>query len=491
MAERTYTLDRRGRGLYRWTLFFELLSVPPRLVFGAFVAMLLAPIIAIPLALIAPFNPDAFINAQIYVIGVYLAIVLSAVAFGPLVASIRAVRGQTGGYSKFVTAPMGARKLSDREEHLVHNTLEVLRQQAPSNLLKPTHVYGVDSNEPNAFVLGSALFITSELFRTTYLVPVLAHELGHLNSSDGQLALALHRTTLPPAYWIARKISFIAPQVSLLSSAAGTLTGCPLGCFCSFGTLFYTLCFAAASGGVGTWLLRVPWNHYWQTREYEADAFAKRCGQASGLVEFLERYVKFQDFAVPFYDTTHPSTELRIERLLEPEEGYAYEAAAGGGTSQGPAAVHDDPSKPWLIPIPGSPGVHIYDDSAVPRPAVARRTVEVYDDSSVQRSATARGAQPGHLVLLGQGRTGLVRGTKFPLEQFNTIGRASTNSVVLNDESLSLQHVELQWKGGYWQLRDLNNDYKTTVNGVHIIGITDVNYGDRIQLGQVLLELRR
>ncbi|MDP9379002.1 MAG: M48 family metalloprotease [Chloroflexota bacterium] len=96
--------------------------------------------------------------------------------------------------------------------------------------------------------------------------------------------------------------------------------GCLFGCLAMIGSGLLAL----AGGGLGLWLLNPLWTWYWREREYEADRFAARCGQGPALVEYLEQHQVF-DVATPYFMGTHPYTELRIDRLLHPED-YEREA---------------------------------------------------------------------------------------------------------------------------------------------------------------------
>jgi len=78
------------------------------------------------------------------------------------------------------------------------------------------------------------------------------------------------------------------------------------------------------NGGLGLSLMTPGWNSYWQKRELLADRFAFDCGQADGLIEFLDVY-QFFDVAVPFhaFRSDHPYSETRIDRLRDFLEGEA------------------------------------------------------------------------------------------------------------------------------------------------------------------------
>jgi len=104
---------------------------------------------------------------------------------------------------------------------------------------------------------------------------------------------------------------------------------------------------------------------------------------------------------------------------------------------------------------------------------------------------TAPASEYGYLVVLDAGQTGLQPGKKFPLNQINTIGRAVTNDVPLNDTFLSSNHAQLEWDGTNWVLQDVGSTNGTWISGQRIAAPTAINYGDVIQLGRIGLRLSR
>ncbi|MBA3943799.1 MAG: FHA domain-containing protein [Herpetosiphonaceae bacterium] len=100
-------------------------------------------------------------------------------------------------------------------------------------------------------------------------------------------------------------------------------------------------------------------------------------------------------------------------------------------------------------------------------------------------------SQYGHLVVVNAGQTGLTPGKRFPLNQVNTIGRAMTNDVALNDTFLSSEHALLQWDGKTWLLEDLESTNGTRLNGREVDQPAPLTYGDTIQLGHIDLKLSR
>ncbi|HET6327446.1 MAG TPA: sigma 54-interacting transcriptional regulator, partial [Planctomycetaceae bacterium] len=67
--------------------------------------------------------------------------------------------------------------------------------------------------------------------------------------------------------------------------------------------------------------------------------------------------------------------------------------------------------------------------------------------------------------------------------QVMTVGRATTNRIVLRDELCSRNHCELYRNGSTWVVRDLGSRNGTTVNGGPVVGERELESGDLIQIG--------
>jgi hypothetical protein len=76
---------------------------------------------------------------------------------------------------------------------------------------------------------------------------------------------------------------------------------------------------------------------------------------------------------------------------------------------------------------------------------------------------------------------------RFPLYSMNSIGRASTNTVLLDDEFVSNEHALLTLRGRQWWLTDLNSRNGTMLNGVQLTTATIVSVGDVISIGDIRL----
>lgn len=75
----------------------------------------------------------------------------------------------------------------------------------------------------------------------------------------------------------------------------------------------------------------------------------------------------------------------------------------------------------------------------------------------------------------------------FPLTPVTSIGRATTNSVVLEDDYVSGEHALLMLRGQQWWLEDLNSRNGTLLNGARLTEATVISPGDVIVIGNTQL----
>lgn len=245
-----------------------------------------------------------------------------AASIGPLVYSLLVLCGLPSGHM-LVRYALGARVADAREQQRVAAALHGL---LATNVKPPRHVFIVDGpNEINACVSGTTLYVYTGLLRTRYLRAVLAHELGHLNSLDGRLTLAMRALVVPGGFFIARFLIFalslifrvLAELLRMLCTIVGMSGALILHIFGFVaGTVpFYIVIFAM--GGVGPRLLDFAWERYFIKREYHADAYAVRLGQGHDSIKALSIFT-LDDVEIPWSQRkTHPPTRERIERLRE------------------------------------------------------------------------------------------------------------------------------------------------------------------------------
>ncbi len=85
--------------------------------------------------------------------------------------------------------------------------------------------------------------------------------------------------------------------------------------------------------------------------------------------------------------------------------------------------------------------------------------------------------------------SGPAEGTSIPLHsgQITTIGRATTNRLVIPDEICSRNHCEVFFDSGIWKLRDLGSRNGTRVNGEPISGDIQLTEGREFQIGNTTI----
>jgi len=143
------------------------------------------------------------------------------------------------------------REPSERERCAYEDAMAYLIAEDPS-LRPPARWFVLDRGATNASVRGNTLMIHRGLLGGPWLEPILAHELGHLHSSDGRVTAVLRRRIIfQPAY---RRAGLLGVPVQL------------------------------ALGGVSLRVLRPAWGAWWRHREYAADLYAARLGRRARQV---------------------------------------------------------------------------------------------------------------------------------------------------------------------------------------------------------------
>ena len=189
---------------------------------------------------------------------------------------------------------VGGRAPSGPERVSFTDALDTLKAQG-EHVRGPRHWFVLDDPDPAAAVCDDTLMLTRGLLASDYLTPVLAHELGHLNSIDGRLTCALNRIIIREPRRDPEFEQEFEPGVF---------------------TLLWRGIMWFLRGGLGVKLLGPAWAVWWRQREYAADQYAKNLGQGDDLADFMETHALFFDRPVPFiWNTlhTHPPTELRID----------------------------------------------------------------------------------------------------------------------------------------------------------------------------------
>lgn len=100
-------------------------------------------------------------------------------------------------------------------------------------------------------------------------------------------------------------------------------------------------------------------------------------------------------------------------------------------------------------------------------------------------TAAASPAPPKRLVVL----RGIANMPSIELTNDSvTVGRATSNNLVLNDLQASRQHARVDFENGAWSVRDLNSRNGTFVNGQRVT-LQALRPGDQITIGETLLSV--
>jgi Zn-dependent protease with chaperone function len=215
------------------------------------------------------------------------------IAFGPLVVSLLSVLCPP------LVAPfdgrwwemsIGGRPPEPDEREAFEHAFSELQDVDPT-LRPPRHWFVAEEPTSNAAAYASSLCVNRGLLESPYAAAVIAHEMGHLRSSDAHFTSALNLLLLKPTD---------APEIHSLWSLP-------------FRGLLWV-----ASGSAVLWLTGNTWEMYWRSREFAADEYAARLGQAQALAQSLthealpyERPIRNMRFS----RATHPYTKPRITRL--------------------------------------------------------------------------------------------------------------------------------------------------------------------------------
>jgi pSer/pThr/pTyr-binding forkhead associated (FHA) protein len=69
------------------------------------------------------------------------------------------------------------------------------------------------------------------------------------------------------------------------------------------------------------------------------------------------------------------------------------------------------------------------------------------------------------------------------------IGRESTSDLMVNNETISLQHARIFYKNGQWLLEDLNSTNGTYINDERVFTPTVLVAGDLVAFGNEIFEV--
>ncbi len=111
------------------------------------------------------------------------------------------------------------------------------------------------------------------------------------------------------------------------------------------------------------------------------------------------------------------------------------------------------------------------------------------DYRAISQEVISRTRRRGRLLVVHSDGLSLKPGTAFPLLPLTSLGRAPTNTIVLDDTFASNEHALVMLRSGQWWLEDRNSSNGTLLNGYRIQEPVVITMGDIISIGQVELKL--
>lgn len=104
-------------------------------------------------------------------------------------------------------------------------------------------------------------------------------------------------------------------------------------------------------------------------------------------------------------------------------------------------------------------------------------------------NSNSNGPALGHLIVVDNGPSSLLVGTRFDLEAQNSIGRDLTNTIQISDSIISSEHTRLWFRKGVWYVQDAGSATGTFVNRQPAREATRANLGDIIRVGKIQFKL--
>ncbi len=128
----------------------------------------------------------------------------------------------------------------------------------------------------------------------------------------------------------------------------------------------------------------------------------------------------------------------------------------------------------------------VWAEIKAPRPALAVATAPSPRQAARQARKAERTAGPVHLVVVAPAE---LQGRSYPLANELTVGRAAGCGVTVDDTYASQLHARVFARDGQWFVEDLGSTNGTFLNRHKVHGPQVMRRGDRLQVGNTVLEL--
>ncbi len=96
----------------------------------------------------------------------------------------------------------------------------------------------------------------------------------------------------------------------------------------------------------------------------------------------------------------------------------------------------------------------------------------------------------GRLEVVGDEASPIPAGSSFPLLPVTSIGRAQSNTIVIDDDFVSNQHVLFSLRGKHWWAEDLGSRNGTALNDHPLESPTVISEGDIITIGHTRIRIQ-
>jgi pSer/pThr/pTyr-binding forkhead associated (FHA) protein len=111
------------------------------------------------------------------------------------------------------------------------------------------------------------------------------------------------------------------------------------------------------------------------------------------------------------------------------------------------------------------------------------------DLRAARDEAETRTRKRGRLVVIGMENGDAPSSKIYPLLPLTSLGRAPTNTVILEDSFASGEHALITLRDGQWWLEDRGSSNGTLLNGYRVEEPVVLSAGDIISIGRVALKL--
>ncbi len=114
----------------------------------------------------------------------------------------------------------------------------------------------------------------------------------------------------------------------------------------------------------------------------------------------------------------------------------------------------------------------------------------IYRDMRLTAASLAAEERPSGVLRVIANESGEVApDTLFPLLPVTSIGRASSNTIVLSDGFTSSEHALITRRNGQWWLQDQGSRNGTYLNETPVVGTAVISPGDIITVGGTRLKI--